>query len=139
MRPEQLASHVKNRVMLRASPRRLLRNHLLWSLRFARCARAWIRPIYAITSCGKSRGLFSSSGAKVYVHKIYFRGVLLSGGEAWCYMHARLLSLTLSATNTRFGSQARYAHAMAALRRGRLAPGGIVYFVFKSVKKRHIV
>lgn len=82
-----------------------------------------------ITSCGDDKGLFSSSGAKVYVHKIYFRGVLLSGGEAWCNV-LRVYALTLSATNTRFGSQARYAHAMAALRRGRLAPGWIVYFVF---------
>ena len=62
---------------------------------------------------------------------------------AWCYFCSaaqcdvwRVYALTLSATNTRFGSQARYAHAMAALRRGRLAPGWMVYFVFLKRKEK---
>lgn len=124
VRPEQLASHVKNRVMLRASPRRFApitscgANALAAAL--APCVR---HVICTITSYGKSRGLFSSSGAKVYVHSVFSLVLLLSGGEAWCNV-LRIYALTLSATNTRFGSQARYAHAMAALRRGRLRRAG---------------
>lgn len=75
--PEQLASHVKNRVMLRASPRRFAPITSCGANAHAAALVPCVRHVICtITSCGDDEGLFSSSGAKVYVHKIYFRGVL---------------------------------------------------------------